>query len=81
MPAHTWRRRSTVVYTVTMRSRPQGEKVRLEGKADLAARKLTLCLWQGGGSAANAADAAEMLIEENKCYARRLGAAGNGRGS
>ena len=48
--------------------------MRLEGEADLPAHKLAMRLWQGGGSAANPADAAEMLIEGDK--ASRGAAAG-----
>jgi hypothetical protein len=54
-------------------SGPQEQAAYLDGEADLPARKLTLRLWTGGGSAANPADAAEMLIEGDKAYTRRAG--------
>lgn len=45
-------------------SGPQEQHLRLEGDTDLPAHKLAMQLWQGAGSAANQADAAEILIED-----------------
>jgi len=52
---------------------PQEQHLRLEGDADLPADKLTMQLWQGAGSAANPADASEILIEDGGAYTRRAG--------
>jgi len=52
---------------------PQEQHLRLEGDADLPADKLTMQLWQGAGSAANPADAAEIRIEDGSAYTRRAG--------